>query len=390
MWPNRTARRRAVSCDPRRCNFSYRKHENATVARFVNSFCFVHWAPRANSTDPLHANVLLSRSLSPTSSHRRPIALRQWPKESRPSDPLLAVAARNTVELREPLHSLCWQSPSIAAAPLATARLTVELTQMRRHAVARPRLLTRAECPAAMLTAGAEQPLASLCLSLKASLLHAGFQAVEWARRWLSREEGLQWQQTRQRAPLPLRERCWRRFFGPWLVGRCFVCGGDLSAFQFHCSHIVARAAWGPTHVSNLVPLCSSCNGSVGSDDVLQFMDTQHLPQLVQPWPTCAWPCCWQPVEGCMHSQQATRVCSKHRHFAVIVRVFHAACWLPIHFRGVIRVVQSMWRALYEALEKLERSQEEWNADGVSTRSGELHAETSRTLLPCRLDGRCA
>lgn len=68
------------------------------------------------------------------------------------------------------------------------------------------------------------------------------------------------------------RNALWNRDFGELVgVGSCACCGKVISQQNFHAGHVVARACGGSDNLSNLVPLCSSCNVSMGSMNFHEF-----------------------------------------------------------------------------------------------------------------------
>nr|DAH99136.1 MAG TPA: RECOMBINATION ENDONUCLEASE VII [Caudoviricetes sp.] len=52
--------------------------------------------------------------------------------------------------------------------------------------------------------------------------------------------------------------------------GRCFYCGCDLDANNFHIDHYLAQRKNGKQH-NNLVPACPDCNMSKGTLSVEEF-----------------------------------------------------------------------------------------------------------------------
>lgn len=47
----------------------------------------------------------------------------------------------------------------------------------------------------------------------------------------------------------------------------------DITVFNFQCGHIHAESLGGATNISNLVPICSRCNQSMG---------TQHMDNWIK------------------------------------------------------------------------------------------------------------
>jgi uncharacterized C2H2 Zn-finger protein len=53
--------------------------------------------------------------------------------------------------------------------------------------------------------------------------------------------------------------------------GPCYVCTKKINSKDFECGHIVAESKGGNTDIDNLRPVCRSCNGSVGNNNMDEF-----------------------------------------------------------------------------------------------------------------------
>ena len=53
--------------------------------------------------------------------------------------------------------------------------------------------------------------------------------------------------------------------------GNCNVCRCEIKISNFEAGHIVSRAKGGSDNLSNLLPLCSLCNKSMGTENLLEF-----------------------------------------------------------------------------------------------------------------------
>jgi hypothetical protein len=68
------------------------------------------------------------------------------------------------------------------------------------------------------------------------------------------------------------RQAVWRSEFPHQLDAICGVCKySAISAFRFHCGHIIAAANGGSDHVSNLRPICDLCNQSMYTEELTAF-----------------------------------------------------------------------------------------------------------------------
>ena len=53
---------------------------------------------------------------------------------------------------------------------------------------------------------------------------------------------------------------------------KCMCCNvADITQMNFHCGHIIAEAKGGKVHVDNLLPICSKCNRSMGTQNLNEF-----------------------------------------------------------------------------------------------------------------------
>lgn len=67
--------------------------------------------------------------------------------------------------------------------------------------------------------------------------------------------------------PKAVREQVWLVHIGPKFQNKCKVswCTNTMNVFDFQCGHNIPESKGGATDVNNLVPICSRCNLSMGS-----------------------------------------------------------------------------------------------------------------------------
>lgn len=74
---------------------------------------------------------------------------------------------------------------------------------------------------------------------------------------------------TYKKSPIPraLREQVWIQFSEKQFEIKCIVswCNNRINAFDFHVGHNVPESKGGKTNISNLRPICSRCNLSMGN-----------------------------------------------------------------------------------------------------------------------------
>ena len=56
-------------------------------------------------------------------------------------------------------------------------------------------------------------------------------------------------------------------------IGECDVCKSEIDSKNFECGHIISVKDGGGTNIENLLPICSSCNKSMGPQNLLEFKE---------------------------------------------------------------------------------------------------------------------
>jgi 5-methylcytosine-specific restriction endonuclease McrA len=70
-----------------------------------------------------------------------------------------------------------------------------------------------------------------------------------------------------------LRDNVWLQYMGPFFSGKCLCCGINPITFtQFHCGHVLSVNDGGENTIQNLRPICQSCNTTMGSINMLDFI----------------------------------------------------------------------------------------------------------------------
>ena len=83
--------------------------------------------------------------------------------------------------------------------------------------------------------------------------------------------------QTSRRKPIPkaVRIKVWDKDVGSnSRVGKCFVCENEIRIESFECGHIIASAHGGNESVDNLKAICSLCNKSMGTTNLIEYKNT--------------------------------------------------------------------------------------------------------------------
>jgi len=65
-------------------------------------------------------------------------------------------------------------------------------------------------------------------------------------------------------------------------IGECDVCKSEIDSKNFECGHVKSVKDGGETNIENLLPICSSCNKSMGTQNLLEFKEKYFKNQNVK------------------------------------------------------------------------------------------------------------
>jgi 5-methylcytosine-specific restriction endonuclease McrA len=69
----------------------------------------------------------------------------------------------------------------------------------------------------------------------------------------------------------------WNKWIGEE-IGKSKCCKlTDITQLSFHCGHIIAESNGGELKLDNLKPICQSCNSSIGSQNMNDFIKKYNL-----------------------------------------------------------------------------------------------------------------
>ena len=74
--------------------------------------------------------------------------------------------------------------------------------------------------------------------------------------------------------PKKLKDSCWFTYIGDTTHGPCYSCNDTIKITNFHTGHILSEYDGGTIHITNLRPICSSCNLSSGVMNLNEFRKT--------------------------------------------------------------------------------------------------------------------
>jgi hypothetical protein len=74
--------------------------------------------------------------------------------------------------------------------------------------------------------------------------------------------------------PLSLKALVWNKYIGEEKgIGYCQCCRKNIiKQISFHCGHIISERNGGSTTLNNLIPLCQTCNLSMGKQNMNEFV----------------------------------------------------------------------------------------------------------------------
>ena len=96
----------------------------------------------------------------------------------------------------------------------------------------------------------------------------------------------------KKKIPRAVREAVWLHHCGRKFERRCMTpwCKNNITAFDFQTGHNIPESKGGTTTVDNLIPLCSRCNLSMGTQYTFQEWATKFAAGI--PW--------WKRVLACV------------------------------------------------------------------------------------------
>ena len=104
-------------------------------------------------------------------------------------------------------------------------------------------------------------------------------------------KEGKESKESRVKATIPkaLREQVWLTHVGRRYESKCIVpwCKNIMTVHDFNVGHDIPESKGGATDITNLLPICSRCNLSMGSQYTVQ-----EWSRLSAPPRSCPWFCC--------------------------------------------------------------------------------------------------
>jgi hypothetical protein len=76
-----------------------------------------------------------------------------------------------------------------------------------------------------------------------------------------------------------MKRRVWAKHIGEDIgKTKCLCCNmSDITQLTFNCGHIIAESNGGETNIENLLPICQSCNSSMGTQNLFDYKKAHGL-----------------------------------------------------------------------------------------------------------------
>jgi hypothetical protein len=83
---------------------------------------------------------------------------------------------------------------------------------------------------------------------------------------------------SKRKIPIQRKRECWDLYIGPNLgLSHCYCCRTEkISKDSFECGHVLSEHNGGKINIENLRPVCRSCNSSMGTQHMLDYIKYVH------------------------------------------------------------------------------------------------------------------
>jgi len=69
----------------------------------------------------------------------------------------------------------------------------------------------------------------------------------------------------RRKIPKGVKQELWKKYFGKKYTGKCYVCSNPIHITDFEAGHNRSLSKGGSDRITNLRPICGSCNNSMST-----------------------------------------------------------------------------------------------------------------------------
>jgi hypothetical protein len=84
-------------------------------------------------------------------------------------------------------------------------------------------------------------------------------------------------QKKKKNIPKSVKNKVWINYIGEEFRGSCFCCKRNIDVFNFIAGHVQSSKEGGSNEIDNLRPICLSCNSSMRSQNMFEFMKENGL-----------------------------------------------------------------------------------------------------------------
>lgn len=84
-------------------------------------------------------------------------------------------------------------------------------------------------------------------------------------------EEEVKKKERKKTIPKSLKDKVWKEYNGKKYKGTCYCCQETIEINNWHAGHVISESSGGETKLSNLRPVCASCNLSMGTQNMKEF-----------------------------------------------------------------------------------------------------------------------
>jgi 5-methylcytosine-specific restriction endonuclease McrA len=99
----------------------------------------------------------------------------------------------------------------------------------------------------------------------------------------LYRDQNTKEKPKRTPCPQAVKEALWRKYFGNKMDGNCYVCKKIITFTNFEPGHNTPASHGGKWTVTNLRPLCRTCNRSMGDKMTVEFFKKKYFGSKPKP-----------------------------------------------------------------------------------------------------------
>ena len=88
----------------------------------------------------------------------------------------------------------------------------------------------------------------------------------------------------KDKIPLPLKNAIWNKYFEGTMFGTCVCCKATpIHSTNFDAGHVKSEHLGGKVHIDNLRPICRTCNSSMGTQNMDDYMKKYGFDKLTIP-----------------------------------------------------------------------------------------------------------